>query len=336
MTDKEIFYEMLWDCAQCQTTGLLGDTHRHCPTCGSAQDPKKRYFPQPGHEKQAKDHQFVGTDWSCAYCTSPNSAAAAHCTNCGAGQDGSKPVALVIDDAVVSAPAPAPTSAAPLSRHAGRWRWIVGAVLLVLIVLGVMFNSTKDTVATIEQRSWEREIQVEQLSRVAEAAWCDSMPGDAYAVTRSREQRTTKRIENGQDCHDERTDKGDGTFTKRQVCVPRYREEPVYDDRCHFQVNRWRTQRTFKASNENSPMPVWPSVALQAAHGAQGAIGPNVLGAQRAGPRLEKYTVKLASGGKSWSCDVPEALWKQLNEGTLTPVKIRMTGGADCSSLGRE
>ncbi|MEO7108554.1 MAG: hypothetical protein ABIZ09_19430, partial [Rhodoferax sp.] len=99
MAENEIFYEMLWDCPQCNTKGLLGDSHRHCPTCGAAQDPTKRYFPEPGQEIEARNHQFVGADWACVFCSSPNSAAAAHCTNCGAGKDGTKPVATVLDRA---------------------------------------------------------------------------------------------------------------------------------------------------------------------------------------------------------------------------------------------
>ena len=60
MAEQEIYYEMLWDCTQCNTLGLLGDSHRHCPTCGAAQDPTKRYFPKPGEEVETNDHQFVG------------------------------------------------------------------------------------------------------------------------------------------------------------------------------------------------------------------------------------------------------------------------------------
>ena len=46
--------------AQSNTKALLGDSHRHCPTCGAAQDPTKRYFPEPGTEVEARNHQFVG------------------------------------------------------------------------------------------------------------------------------------------------------------------------------------------------------------------------------------------------------------------------------------
>ena len=322
MSEKEIFYEMLWDCTQCETRGLLGDSHRHCPTCGAAQDPTKRYFPKPGEEVETNDHQFVGADWSCSYCSTPNCIAAAHCTNCGAGKDGTKPVAIVIDRLALPVAAPAAASAASKS--------------------GWMFSITKETTATVSQRTWLREIQIEKLASVSESVWCDSVPADAYAVARTREQRSSKKIPDWQDCHEERVDKGDVTFVKRRECTPRYREEPIYDNRCHFQVNRWRTARSVKAGAETSSalMPVWPSVgnlysgssgANLSANGLGGTR--SLVGAEREGPRRENYTLTLASGGKTWTCSVSENVWRKYEDGSTTPIKVRFTGGADCDSL---
>ena len=341
MAEKEIYYEMLWDCAQCNTVGLLGDSHRHCPTCGAAQDPSKRYFPKPGEELEAKDHQFVGADWRCAYCDSPNSATAAHCTNCGAGQDGTKPVAIVVDTA--AAPASVAAAAEPRSK---RWLWALALLAVVLVGLGIFFTRTQETVANVSGRTWQREIQVEKLAAVSESAWCDSVPGDAYAVTQSREQRSTRRIEDGQVCRDERIDKGDGTFVKHRECTPRYREQPVYDNRCRFQVNRWRTYRSVKAGPETAAMPMWPSMGPQGGpSNSQGAglgmvtgntLGNSMrgaLGAEREGTRRESYVLQLQSGGKSWTCEVPLEVWTKYQEGASLPIQVRMTGGADCSSL---
>lgn len=339
MAEKETYYEMLWDCTQCETKGLLGDSHRHCPTCGAAQDPAKRYFPKPGEEIEAKNHQFVGADWSCAYCSTPNSNAAAHCTNCGAGKDGTKPVATVVD--TVAVPPPAPVVAAAKSGSSSWMRWVFGLAALALITIIALFSITKETTATVSQRTWLREIQIEKLAPVSESAWCDSLPSEAYSVTQSREQRSTKKIPDGQDCHEERVDKGDGTFVKRKECTPRYREEPVYDNRCHFQVNRWRTTRAVKAGPETSLAPVWPSVG-NLSRGTTNVATMNLgnlmgnkalLGAEREGPRRESYGLTLASGSKSWTCAVSETVWNKYEQGSTTPLKVRMTGGADCDSL---
>lgn len=329
MADPETYYEMLWDCAQCGTRGLLGDSHRYCPTCGAAQDAAKRYFPPVGEEIEAKNHQFVGIDWRCAYCTSPNSAAAAHCTHCGAGQDGTQAVATVADTQGAPMQAPAPASPpGPASRGSG-WRWalaLLALALVGLIALTALFTSKQELTATVAARTWQREIQIEQFGPVANSAWCDSLPADAYAITQSREQRSTQRIEDGQTCHDERIDKGDGTFVKHRACTPRYREQPVYDMRCRYQVNRWRSVRTARVGSETASTPMWPSP------GPLNTLGTG-LGAERTGARSERYGVSLRSGDKTWSCDVPEAVWNKYEEGTSVSVQVRRIGGVDCASL---
>ena len=331
MAEKEIYYEMLWDCTQCNTKGLLGDSHRHCPTCGAAQDPTKRYFPEPGVEVEARNHQFVGADWSCAFCSSPNSAAAAHCTNCGAGQDGTKPVALVAD---TTAPEPvlAPAPAAPRS---GWWRWALALFAVAVVALGFMFTRTHETTATVSGKNWQREIQVEKFGPVSDTAWCDSLPGDAYSVSQSREQRSTRRVEDGQVCHDERIDKGDGTFVKRRECTARYREEPVYDNRCRFQVNRWRGYRTVRAGPQTAGAPMWPALGPIGNTGGNNLSGlaANAMGAERDGPRSESYVLSLQSEGKTWTCNVSESVWNKYEQGTTAPIQVRMTGGVDCASL---
>ncbi len=328
MAEKEIYYEMLWDCTQCSTKGLLGDSHRHCPTCGAAQDPTKRYFPEPGAEVEAHNHQFVGADWNCAYCSSPNSAAAAHCTNCGAGQDGTKPVTLVVDTA---APAPEPVAApTPKAPRSGWWRWALALFALAVVALGFMFTRTHEATATVSGKNWQREIQIEKFGPVSDSAWCDSLPADAYAVSQSREQRSTRRVEDGQVCHDERIDKGDGTFVKRRECTARYREEPVYDNRCRYQANRWRSYRTVKAGPQTAAAPVWPALGNI---GTGNSLVGNTMGAERAGPRSESYVLSLQSEGKTFTCNVSESVWNKFEQGMTTPLKVRMTGGADCGSL---
>lgn len=329
MAEEEIHYEMLWDCSQCNTTGLLGDSHRHCPTCGAAQDPTKRYFPKPGEEVEARNHKYVGVDWSCAYCSTPNSAASAHCTNCGAGQDGTKPVAIVVDTAT-PAPLAAPASAA---KGSSVIRWVFALVALVVVALGFLLSSTHEETATVAGKNWQREIQVEKFGPVSASAWCDSMPGDAYGVSQSREQRSSRSIPDGQSCHDVRVDKGDGTFVKHRECTPRYREEPIYDNRCRYQVNRWQGYRTVKTGPQNAAAPMWPALDNLVSAGNMNGLAANAMGAERAGQRSESYVLQLKSGNKTFSCNVPESVWAKYEQGTLAPVKVRMTGGVDCSSL---
>lgn len=61
--------------------------------------------------------------------------------------------------------------------------------------------------------------------------------------------------------------------------------------------------------------------------------GMGALGSEREGTRRENYVLTLASGGKTWTCNVSETVWSKYQEGASTPLKVRLTGGADCDSL---
>jgi len=336
--EKETYFEMLWDCSQCGATALLGTTHRHCPACGAAQDPARRYFPEPGQEVEARNHRYVGVDWACLYCATPNSNAAAFCVNCGAGKDGTKPVALKTDaEPAPPPPAPAPPPSPPAHR---RRLWALGAVLLAMLIgLLYLFTATRDATATVAARDWSREIQVERLVRVPESSWREAVPADAYRVVCHREQRSTRQVPDGQVCRDVRLDKGDGSFVKHQECSPRYRTEPVYGERCSYQVNRWRGTRAVKAGSAQAAQPFWPGVGALAAPAANslglagGEAGANLLGAERVGPRSERYVLHLAADGKTHACEVPEAVWATYQQGATVPLKTRLTGGVDCAAI---
>jgi len=349
------FFEMLWDCEQCDARELLAKAQRHCPMCGAAQDPKRRYFPEPGKEVEAKGHRFVGVDWACAYCESPNSAAAAFCANCGGPKEGTREVALVqdgqADPHVVTGPAP-PTTALPAAPPAAPppvglppiqpgtraplpgfpWRRVILAFILVVGAgLAFMFFSQHDESVQLVEKTWSRSVAVEHFTAVKTSSWCDAMPADAYQVVRTREQRSTRQIADGETCVESRADMGDGTFTKRRDCSPRYREEPVYDSRCSYRINRWQVLRTDTLGGGATLAPEWPNPVL----GNTWAPG-NSLGAERLGPRSEDYRVRVQNTkGKAWTCHLPLEAWTSLAEKQAMTIKVRGTGGADCDSLMR-
>ncbi len=82
-------FQMLWDCEQCESKGLLGVDHRHCPNCGAVQRAEARYFPSAAQRVATK---FVGNtpDWECERCGTPN--ATRYCVNCGAPKGASQQV----------------------------------------------------------------------------------------------------------------------------------------------------------------------------------------------------------------------------------------------------
>ncbi|MBP9149812.1 MAG: zinc ribbon domain-containing protein [Rhodoferax sp.] len=326
----EQYFEMLWDCPQCDAKDLLSKTHRHCPSCGAAQDPERRHFPRPDQEVEALGHRFVGVDWHCGYCEAPNSAAAAFCINCGGPQDGAAKVKLVQEPAA-TAPSVAPPPKVPPPPKSGLpwFKLILIFLLLAGVGLGYLFFSKHDEQVTVVDKTWNRQVDVERFMAVRDSAWCDAMPADAYQITRSREQRSTRQIPDGQDCVDVRADAGDGTFSKRQECTPRYREEPQYDMKCSFRVNRWRLARTDRLVGDARLAPAWPTPML-----ANNLLGSNSLGGERLGARREVYSVRLQSSqGRSWDCPLNAQSWPQLEQGQTLALRVRGTGGADCDSL---
>ncbi len=317
-------FEMFWDCGYCETKSLLGKSNRFCPNCGAQQDASRRYFPPPGQEVAA-NHEYDGADKTCPACSTPNGAKAHHCRSCGSPLDGSAEVNRVADR---SSAAPNVAQAAA-AKKSPKLPWIIGGVIVALIsfCLVAMFWN-KDVGVTVTAHSWERTIDVERMSAVSESAWCDTMPMGAYGVSRSREQRSTKEIPDGQTCTTRDVDRGDGTFERKQECRTRYRSEPIYDDRCRFTVDRWQVNRTAKVAGQGTvPAPEWPRVTL-----SRSGLS---LGSEREGSRNEKYTLSLkGEDEKVYTCTVPAPKWNAIEDGhkKIIPIGV-ITGAAECEKL---
>lgn len=344
----EQFFEMLWNCEPCGTHELLAKSQRHCPMCGAAQDPKQRYFPEPDQEVEAKGHRYVGVDWACTYCESPNSAAAVFCINCGGPKEGAKNVARVIDTAAqTTAPTPlasalatpprpptAPGANAPGLPTGFKWFMAilgvvaVGCAYLVIQFVIQLFSLHGERVQLVE-KSWSRSVAVEHFTAVKSSDWCDAMPAGAYQIRSTQAQRSTREIQTGEVCVNTRNDMGDGTFTKHRECTPSFRQEPVFDAQCSYLINRWQVLRTDDLAGGAQLAPAWPSPVL-----ANPLLQGDSVGAQRVGLRGETYRVTLRSQqGDSWQCELSEQAWTSLAENQSMALQVRGTGGANCDSL---
>jgi hypothetical protein len=325
---KQGVFEMLWDCEHCDTKNLLGKTNRYCPVCGSPQDPKRRRFPEPGQETAANT-EFDGADKACPACSTPNGAKAVHCRHCGSPMEGAgqvKRLADQVDGRSVDQP-PTPAAAPPPAKKK-LWPYVAGAAVVMMCgFCGVMAMWKKPSKATVAAHTWERVIDVEKYGPVSESGWCDSMPSGAYDVSKSRKQRSTNKVPDGETCSTRNIDRGDGTFERKQECKPKYKEEPVYDDHCAFKVDKWAKSRSVTAKGTLREPPAWPSLA-----GLRGGVG---VGAEREGAHHETYTVKFTGPkGEDWSCDYGEGQWQSLKEGTTLDVQVRVIGGGlDCGSV---
>ena len=267
-------YQMLWDCQFCGTRKLLGLTHRHCPTCGAVQDPKSRYFPSDAEKIAVEDHVFFGADLVCPACQAPSSARAKHCGNCGSPLEGATGVQRRADQAPGQVPGqaatPVPAAAQPPKKKSRKALVGLGCGCLSLVgvaatVVIALLSWSRPTTATAVGHSWSREIEVEAYRTVQESGWCDSKPSSAYDVSKTEKERSTRKVADGEDCTTVRVDNRDGTFSEKEQCTTRYRDEPVYDDCCEYTVNRWMTARSVRAAGDDAAMaPAWPLFTLAA------------------------------------------------------------------------
>jgi hypothetical protein len=326
-------FEMLWDCPYCGTRKLLGGTHRFCPGCGAPQDPSRRYFPADEEKVAVEGHEYVGADRVCGACGSAMSARARHCTQCGSDMTGASEVRRVEDGsrgdaAAASAPAallrsPRGIAAAGRGRRGRGCLW-TGLGLLGTAAIGLVVAAlwTRPVTATVTGQTWERSIAIEQYGPARESGWCDAVPSGAYDVSRERRQREARRVEDGQDCTTVRVDQGDGTFREDEKCTPRYREEAVTDDYCHYTVDRWSVERTVRATGEGAdPGPRWPEARLT----RQGEC----RGCERTAARKERYVVRLAvEGDGDAECEAAEEAWRGMSPGSRWRARQRVVRGS--------
>ncbi len=337
---SEKVYEMLWDCRYCGGRKLLGKSHPHCPNCGAPQQNAPRYFPSDDEKVAVSDHVYVGADVVCPTCRSTSSRAAKHCGTCGGPLQAAAGVALRPDqvrpEGAAFAPEGAPRGAVGPPPPAPRKRSMLpialgcgGAVVLAALALALVFAFWKrDSSFEVATRTWERTVAVERFGPANETAWCKEMPAGAQNVRRTREPRSTNKVPNGEDCSTRRVDNGDGTFREKRECTPRYKEEPVYDERCSYTVNRWAVARTERSAGGEAPAPAWPEVRL--------ARAGECVGCERAGARKEAYKATLtdAGGGQAHECTIDAARWAALRPKTRWKGQVRaLTGGLDCDSL---
>jgi hypothetical protein len=343
-------YEMLWDCKFCGAKKNLGKTHRHCPNCGAAQDPTWRYYPSDDEKVAVEDHQFVGADVICPACSTPNSAASNHCIQCGAPlekgqraktldmQEKAEGAVFQADDLQArlhqqrdAAVGRAPQPKTPARAGGIPWLPILIGVIALLICGGIVFalTYTRSTNVYVTGHEWSREIRIERYMSVAENNWCDSLPAGAYNISQSREQRGSRQVPDGEDCNIQRVDNGDGTFSEQRVCTTRYRNEPVYDDMCHYTIDRWNYVRSAAASGDSVEERIeWPDTNI--------TVMCSSLGCEREQQRIETYTLQLrGSGDARYECPVTFDLWEATGIEDSFTLNVGLIGDPRCDSLQR-
>lgn len=335
-------YEMFWDCRLCGTEKLLGKTHRHCPNCGSPQEPDQRYFPPEEEKVAVEDHEFVGADCACSRCETPQSADATYCTNCGADMSDATAVGAKgeVDAGAQSGTRKPPPTPPPEEEEGGSGAAAAGAglglgctALIALVVvaitavccLSIFWRSDAELVVTGHR--WERTIAIEKLEMADKDDWCDKMPSDARNVRKSKKKRSTKKVADGQTCKTVNVDQGDGTFKTKEKCTKKFREEAVMGQWCRYEVESWEAQRKAKADGTGlDSTPKWPDAKVD---------GCKTLGCTRQGKRVESYIVEFAEpDGTKQTCDFSEKKWRTFAKGSSWKAsKSVIANSIQCSGL---
>lgn len=343
---SEKIYEMLWDCGYCGARKLLAKTHRHCPSCGAPQENAPRYFPPEDEKVAVEDHVYVGADALCSACGASASRAANNCGGCGSPLDGTKDVARRQDQLHAEGAAVpfdtaeqaqrelrggAPALAAPPAQKSKSGIVLGGAgcllVTAIAVVVLVLLFWRREAAFEVTGHSWVRSIQIERFQTVKETKWCDELPAGATDVRRAKAERSKKKVQDGEDCKIRKVDRGDGTYKELKECTPRFKQEPVYEDECRYEINRWQLDRSEKANGADLS-PRWPEPKL-------GKTGEG-LGAEREGKREETLSVELTDtqSHAKHQCDVDADKWSQMKAKSRWKGSLRVVGGGlACGSL---
>ncbi len=333
-------FEMIWDCRYCGNKKMLARTHRHCTTCGAPQDPTWRYFPDESEAVAVLDLTVEGADVTCPACKTPNAKSADFCRNCASPlteaaqvrimgeQSKGEGQSFVQEDLAARRQAEkvAARGETPSRPSKGNWSWLI--IVAVLLIGGIWWlTQTREATVAVSGHSWQREIKIEKFGAVPSSAWCESVPIGAYSVRQYRDVRSTRQIPDGQTCRTVRRDNGDGTYSQRRQCSPKYRSEPVYGNRCDFLVNIWTFSRSAVSNGSNLETPVqWAATNIRVGSG---------LGAEREGNRNESYTLQFTGNNvKPFTCNVPENQWRSSSIGASFGLKVgQALGNAQCDTL---
>lgn len=345
MADRLV--EGLWDCTYCGAT-QIGGLNKYCPCCGHPQDKDiKFYLGEAKKYLTEEEAQKTGTDpdWLCEYCESLNNARFIYCKNCGAPREAdgknyfTKDVKEEPEAEATQTPPPEPKKKAKKKRN---WLQIILSVLAIFLIVGgiAYLAKPKELTGSVSDKSWERTIEVEKYVTVEENDW--SVPSGGRTQYTKQEIRSysqvldhyetktrqvAEQVLDGYDTVTSYTDNGNGTFTEHTEQLPRYRTEyrtetyeepvyvsvPIYDTMYYYEIERWKKDRTEKASGK-SDEPQWPQVTL-------------ADDKEREGTKTENYEIEVTTDkkGKKYTANVSLSDWEKLMVGDK--VTITVSGG---------
>jgi hypothetical protein len=226
-----------------------------------------------------------------------------------------------------------------LSPH--QWLAVAAGIVVTMLLCLVVFWK-KDISIEVQGHTWERKISIERFDAVHDSDWCTSMPSDAYSVSRHPELHHVNHVPDGQTCRSEpgscsTVDNGNGSGSvrcpPRRVCETKYRDVPVYENKCSYTVDRWEHVRYATASGSQlAPPPSWPTPKFESCRRTH-------LGCERQGPQSAEYLVHFVSNeepARAFECDYPQAKWSSFKPDSVWAARVGVLWRRlDCDSLRR-
>ncbi len=260
----------------------------HCPYCGTRNPAGAQKCSQCGGDlvggKTRTTGQVLGTfqdkpvTIQCLNCQAENDSANGVCEKCGS------PLQVEREPTPTAFPS---SHKVPLTSQAKPLKFnpllliipLVGFVVLCIIIFAFM-NQKTETIATVMDVYWERNISIEQYGPVTKSNWIDEIPSGAQIGNCSSEYHHTSdqpEPSSTEVCEDPYVvDDGSGYGEVIQEC-----EYLVYMDRCSYTVEEWYVVETV-SSNGWDLYPEWPYIPL--------------TGNQREGSQSERFQVRFGNG----------------------------------------
>lgn len=320
----EEIVEGYWLCPNCNAKS--SGSMQKCQACGAIRSENVKFFCDDDApvitDEEALKKAKAGPDWICPACGNTSPAEAERCTGCGTDRgDGKK-------RAVKDVPPPKPETEAPKPAKPLPTGLKIGCGIILLLMLIVTFLSCHEKTGKLEitDTSWVRTIERQEYRNVEEKAWQDEVPGKAIRITSDREIRSyrdvadgfedvtetyTEKVKDGEEkVADGKKDLGNGRFENKYKMVPKYKEvektrqvrkqkyrqEPVYDEKITYNIDKWIDIEpvTAKGTSED---PIWPAADVK---------GENIakIGDIKENSRREEYIVKAKRDGEDKEFEV--------------------------------
>ena len=354
--------EGYWDCPQCGTKKIRG-RYRYCSSCGRPRgDGVKFYMIETDNYVEDQENANREPDWYCSFCQSLNSSKSKYCESCGASQEDSdenyfemlnrneakkqeedrlqketEDLANNYNSKDVSEKKPESSFLDKIPSWAKKAALFLIPALLIMMLIYAMIP--KQTELHVLDKSWEREVEVQEYKTVREKDWAVP-PGGRIAYTQEEIHHYNQVIDHYETVTEEKSERyvsgyrtvvtghrdlGNGNFEEITSEEPIYdtrtwtetRQEPVYvsipvyETKYYYDIERWIHKEWLKTSGTTDE-PYWHELDL-------------IPDTEREGEHKETYTIKVENKKeKEFTYNLSYDDWSKINKDSMLTVKISM------------